>query len=142
VLDVRLALDRIDMHDKVSPILRRYHLVQLVKRRDELQQELNGVLCQQEPKKLKYRLRTQPPPKVLVGPKGAASRALERLMGEAYSRSLQNTKMETTRSDQRSKELKNRLSAGHNWHALQARFGIGILAFLPVGKEAGVWNSK
>jgi hypothetical protein len=39
------ALDRIDMHDKVSPILSRYHLVQLVKRRDELQQELNGVLC-------------------------------------------------------------------------------------------------
>jgi hypothetical protein len=30
------ALDRIDMHDKVSLILRRYHLVQLVKRRDEL----------------------------------------------------------------------------------------------------------
>jgi hypothetical protein len=33
------ALDHIDMHDKVSPILRRYHLVQLVKRRDELQRE-------------------------------------------------------------------------------------------------------
>jgi hypothetical protein len=136
------ALDRIDMHDKVSPILRRSHLVQLVKRRDELQQELNGVLCQQEPKKLKYGLRTQPPPKALVGPKDAASRALERLMGEAYSKSLRDTEMESTRYDQRFKELKNRLSAGHNWHALQARFGIGILAFLPVGKEVGVWNSK
>lgn len=45
------ALDRIDMHHKVSPILRRYHLVQLVKRRDELQRELSGTLCQQEPKK-------------------------------------------------------------------------------------------
>jgi hypothetical protein len=30
------AFDHIDMHDKVSLILRRYHLVQLVKRRDEL----------------------------------------------------------------------------------------------------------
>jgi hypothetical protein len=30
------ALDRIHAHDKVSPILRRYHLVQLVRRRDEL----------------------------------------------------------------------------------------------------------
>jgi hypothetical protein len=78
------ALDRMDMHDKLSPILCRYHLVQLVKRRDELQRELKGVLCQQEPKKLKYGLRTQPPPKVLVGPKGAASQALERLMREAY----------------------------------------------------------
>jgi hypothetical protein len=136
------ALDRIDMHDKVSPILRCYHLVQLVKRRDELQRELNGVLCPQEPKKLKYGLRIQPRPKVLVGSKGAASQALKRLMGEAYSKSLQDTEMETTRYDQRFKELKNRLSAGHNWHALQARFGIGILALLPVGKEVHVSNSK
>jgi hypothetical protein len=130
------------MHDKVSPILRRYHLVQLVKRRDELQRELSGTLCQQEPKKLKYGLRKQPPPKALVGPKGAASQALERLMGEAYSEPLQDTEMESARYRQRFKELKNRLSAGHNWHALQARFGIGILALLPVGKEVGVWNSE
>jgi hypothetical protein len=136
------ALDRIDMHDEVSPILRRYHLVQLVKRRDELQRELNGVLCQQEPKKLKYGLRRQPLPKVLVGPKGAASQALKRLMGEAYPKPLQDTKMESARYNQRFKELKNRLSAGHNWHALQARFGIGIPALLPVGKEVGVWNSE
>jgi hypothetical protein len=136
------ALDRMDMHDKVSPILRRYHLVQLVKRRDELQQELNGTLCQQEPKKLKYGLRRQPPPKVLVGPKGAASQALQRLMGEAYPKTLQDTEIECARYNQRFKELKNRLSAEHNWHALQARFGIGILALLPVGKEVGVWNSE
>jgi hypothetical protein len=136
------ALDRIDMHDKVSPILRRYHLVQLVKRRDELQRELSGTLCQQEPKKLKYGLRIQPPPKALVGPKGAASQALERLMGEAYSKPLQDTEMENARYRQRFKELKNRLSAGHNWHALQAKFGIGILALLPVGKQVGVWNSE
>jgi hypothetical protein len=31
------ALDRIHAHDKVSPILRRHHLAQLVRRRDELQ---------------------------------------------------------------------------------------------------------
>jgi hypothetical protein len=90
------ALDRIDMYDKASPILRHYHLVQLVKRRDELQRELNGVLCQQEPKKLKYGLRRQPPPKVLVGPKGAASQTLERLMGEAYPKPLQDMEMERT----------------------------------------------
>ena len=136
------ALDRIDMHDKVSPILRRYHLVQLVKRRDELQRELSGTLCQQEPRKLKYGLRIQPPPKALVGSKGAACQALERLMGEAYSELLQDTEMENARYRQRFKEFKNRLSAGHNWHALQARFGIGILALLPVGKEVGVWNSE
>jgi hypothetical protein len=34
------ALDRIHAHDKVSPILRRYPLVQLVRRRDELQPEV------------------------------------------------------------------------------------------------------
>lgn len=35
-----LALDREDMHDRVSPILCRYHLVQLVKCRDELQRDI------------------------------------------------------------------------------------------------------
>jgi hypothetical protein len=42
------------MHDKVSPILRRYHLVKLLERLCELQQESSRVLCQQEPKKLEY----------------------------------------------------------------------------------------
>jgi hypothetical protein len=79
---------------------------------------------------------------VLVEPEGAASQALERLMGEAYPKPLQNTEMESAGYSQRSKELKNRLSAGHNWHAWQARFGIGILALLPVGKEVGIWNSE
>jgi hypothetical protein len=40
------ALDRIHAHDKLSPILRRYHLVELVERRDELQQELNRTARQ------------------------------------------------------------------------------------------------
>jgi hypothetical protein len=136
------ALDHIGMHDKVSPILRRYHLVKLVERLSELQQESSGSLCQQEPKKLKYGLRRQLPPKALVGPKGAASEASKRLLREAYPETLQTTEIESARYNQQSKELKNRLSAGRNWHALQARFGIGILALLPVGKEVGVWNSK
>jgi len=51
------ALDRIHAHDKVSPILRRYHLVQLIRRRDELQQKLNRRTRQQEPVVLKYGLR-------------------------------------------------------------------------------------
>ena len=42
------ALDRIHAHDKVSPILRRYHLVQLVRRRDELQQKLKSSMEQQD----------------------------------------------------------------------------------------------
>jgi hypothetical protein len=40
------ALDRIHAHNKVSPILRRYHLVQLVRRRNELQRELNRITRQ------------------------------------------------------------------------------------------------
>jgi hypothetical protein len=136
------ALDHIGMHDKVSPILRRYHLVKLVERLSELQQESSRALRQQEPKKLKYGLRRQLPPKALVGPKGAASEALKRLLREAYPETLQTTEIERARYNQQSKELKNRLSAGRNWHALQARFGIGILALLLVGKEVGVWNSK
>jgi hypothetical protein len=91
---------------------------------------------------LKYGLGKQLPPKVLVGPKGAASQALEKLMGEAYPKSLQDTEMESVLSSQRSKAMKNKLSTGHNWHVWQARFGIGILALLPVGKEVGVCDSE
>jgi hypothetical protein len=136
------ALDRIHAHDKVSPILRRYHLVQLVRRRDELQQKLNGTTRQQEPVVLKYGLRRPPSAKALIGPKDAAGKALRELMKEAYPEDLPGKGEESPQYDQRFKELKNRLSAGYNWHVLQARFGIGILALLPVGKEVGVWNSE
>jgi hypothetical protein len=136
------ALDRIHAHDKVSPILRRYHLVQLVRRRNELQQKLNGITRQQEPVVLKYGLRKQPPAKALIGPKDAAGKALRELMKEAYPDNLTGKGEESAQYHQRLKELKNRLSAGYNWHVLQARFGIGILALLPVGKEVGIWNSE
>jgi hypothetical protein len=33
------------MHDNVSPILRRYHLIKLVERLSELQQESSESLC-------------------------------------------------------------------------------------------------
>jgi hypothetical protein len=136
------ALNRIDAHDKMSPILRRHHLVQLVRRRDELQQKPNGTTGQHEPMVLKYGLRKQPPARALMGLKDAAGKALRELMKEAYPEYLPGKGEESTQFDQRFEELKNRLFAGHNWHALQARFGIGILALLPVGKEVGIWNSK
>jgi hypothetical protein len=136
------ALDRIHAYDKVSPILRRYHLVQLVRRRDELQQKLNGTIRQQEPVVLKYGLRRQPPARALIGPKDAAGKALRELMIEAYPENLPGKAEESAQYDRRLKELKNRLSAGYNWHVLQTRFGIGILALLPVGNEVGIWNSE
>jgi len=100
------ALDRIHAHDKVSPILRRYHLVQLVRRRDELQQEFNGTTRQQEPVMLKYGLRRQPPAKTLIGPKGAAGKALRELMKEAYLEHLPGKGEEGAQYDQRLNELK------------------------------------
>jgi len=51
------ALDRIHAHDKASRILRRYHMVQLVRRRDEPQQKLNRRSRRQGPVVLKYVLR-------------------------------------------------------------------------------------
>jgi hypothetical protein len=101
------ALDRIHAHDKVSPILHRYHLVQLVRRRDELQQKLNGTTRQQEPVVLKYGLRRQPPAKALIGPKDAAGKALRELMKEAYPEDLPGKGEESAQYDQRFKELKN-----------------------------------
>jgi hypothetical protein len=136
------ALDRINAYDKVSLILRRYHLVQLMKRRDELQQKFNGTARHQELVVLKYGLGKQLLAKALIGPKDAAGKTLRELMKEAYPEDLPGKGEESARYAQRLKELKNRLSVGYNWYALQARFGIGILALLPIGKEAGFWNSE
>jgi hypothetical protein len=108
------ALDRIHAHNKVSPILRRYHLVQLVRRRDELQQKLNRRTRQQEPVVLKYGLRRPPSAKALIGPKDAAGKALRELMKEAYLEDLLGKGEESAQYDQRFKELKNRLSARYN----------------------------
>jgi hypothetical protein len=91
---------------------------------------------------LKYGLRRQPLAKALIGPKDAAGKALRELMKEAYPKCLSGKGEGSAQYDQRFKELKNRLSAGYNWHVLQARFGIGILALLPAGREVGIWNSK
>ena len=91
---------------------------------------------------LKYGLRKQPPARALIGPKDAAGKALRELMKEDYPEILPGKGEESAQYDQRFKELRNRLSAGYNWNALQARFGIGILALLPVGKEVGIWNSE
>jgi hypothetical protein len=63
-------------------------------------------------------------------------------MKEAYQEDLPGKVEESTQYAQRLKELKTRLSAGYNWYTLQARFCIGILALLSVGKEAGFRNSE
>jgi hypothetical protein len=91
---------------------------------------------------LKYGLRRQLPAKALTGPKDAAGKALKELMKEAYPEILSGKVEEGAQYTQQLKELKNRLSAGYNWHVLQARFGIGILALLPVRKDVGIWNSE
>ena len=113
-----------------------------MRRRDELQQKLNGTTRQQEPVVLKYGFRKPPSAKALIGPKDAAGKALRELMKEAYPEHLPGKSEESAQYDQRFKELKNRLPAGYDWNTLQARFGIGILALLPVGKEVGIWNSE
>lgn len=72
---------------------------------------------------LKDGLRRQPPAKALRGPKDAAGKALRKLMKEAYPEYLLGKGEESAQYDQRFKELKNRLSAGYNWHVLQTRSG-------------------
>jgi hypothetical protein len=72
------------MHEYVSPILRRYHLVQLVKRRDELYDEIVGSTAHPRSLALRHGLRKQTAANKMAGTKRVAKLALERLTSEAY----------------------------------------------------------
>jgi hypothetical protein len=137
-----LALDRIDMHEHVSPILRRYHLVQLVKRRDELYDEIVGSTA--HPRSLAPRrgLRKQTAADKMAGTKRAAKLALERLTSEAYPEHRQAIMKNATQHEKDFKLLQNRLFNGQNWNALQKKFGVGILALVPTGSDAGFSNTE
>lgn len=146
VLQSMRALDRIDMHEHVSPILRRYHLVQLVKRRDQIYDEIFTSGAQLLPLVRKRGLRNQTATSATEGTKRAAALALERLVSEAYpddrlQMTEDNAQDKTTQRQKRFKKLKNRLSDGQNWNLLQERFSIGILALVYTGPDAGFSNT-
>jgi hypothetical protein len=136
------ALDRMDMHEHVSPILRRYHLVQLVKRRDELYDEIVGSAA--HPRSLAPRrgLRKQNAADEMAGTKRAAKLALECLASEAYPEHRQETTKNATQYEKDFKLLQTRLSNGQNWNALQKEFGVGILVLVPTGSDAGFSNTE
>jgi hypothetical protein len=136
------ALDRIDMHEHVSPILRRYHLVQLVKRRDELYDEIVGSAAHPRSLAPGRGLRKQTAADEMVGTKRAAKLALEHLTSEAYPEHRQEIMKNATQHEKDFKLLQNRLSNGQNWNALQKKFGVGILALVPTGSDAGFSNTE
>lgn len=136
------ALDCIDMQEHVSPILRRYHLVQLVKYRDEMQSQIMENAAHTQPSLMKYGLRKQTTTKELAGTKRAAGLTLERLTCEAYPEHRLEAGRKTAQYTKHLKLLQNRLYAGHNWNVLQAKFGIGILALVPAGADAGFSNTE
>jgi hypothetical protein len=108
------ALDRIDMHEHVSPILRRYHLVKLVERRDQLYNEIVESVAQSWSLPPRRGLRKQTAAAGAVGTKKAAKLALERLVNEAYPENTQEMERSTAQYEKNSKILQNRLSNGHN----------------------------
>lgn len=114
------------MHKHVSPILRRYHLVQLVKRRDELYDEI--VQSTAHPRSLvtKRGLKKQTAADAMAGTRRAAKLALEGLTSEAYPEHRQEKTQNAAQHEKNFKLLQNRLSNGQNWNALQKKFSIVI----------------
>lgn len=146
VLQSMQALDRIETQEHVSPILRRYHLVQLVKRRDKIYEGIVASGAQSLPLVRQRGLRKQTATSANEGTKRAAALALERLVSEAYpDDTLQmtedNVQGKTAQREKRFKKLENRLSKGQNWNLLQKKFGIGILALVYTGPDAGFSNT-
>lgn len=136
------ALNHMDMHEHVSPILRRYHLVQLVKRRDELYDEVVESAAQSWSLAPRRGLRKPTAADEMAGTKRAAKLALERLMSEAYPEYWQSTMQDAAQHEKDFKLLQDRLFNGHNWNVLQKKFGVGILALVPTGADAGFSNTE
>jgi hypothetical protein len=136
------ALGCIDMHEHVSPILRRYHLVQLVKRRDEIYDEIVGSVAQSWSLAPRRGLRKHTAAGEMAGNKLADKLALERLMSEACPECGQAMTKQNAQHDKNFTLLQNRLSNGQNWNVLQKRFGVGILALVPTGSDAGFPNTE
>jgi hypothetical protein len=136
------ALDRIDMQEHVSPILRRYHLVKLVERRDQLYNEIVESVAQPWSLAPRRGLRNQTAAIKAMGTKKAAKMAFERLINEAYPEHKQEMQRSTAQYEKEFKILQNRLSNGHNWNVLQKEFGVGILALVPAGVDAGFSNTE
>jgi hypothetical protein len=126
----------------VSPILHRYHLVHLVKRWDELYDEIVGSAAHPQSLAPRRGLRKQTVADKMAGTKRAAKLALERLTSEAYPEHRQEIMNNVTQHEKDFKLLQNRLSNGQNWNALQKKFGVGILALVPTGSDAGFSNTS
>jgi hypothetical protein len=130
------------MHEHVSPILRRYHLVQLVKRRDEIYDEIVGLVAQSWSLAPRRGLRKHTAAGEMAGTKLADKLALERLMSEACPECGQAMTKKNAQHDKNFTLLQNQLSNGQNWNVLQKMFGVGILALVPTGSDAGFSNTE
>jgi hypothetical protein len=108
------ALGCIDMHEHVSPILRRYHLVQLVKRRDEIYDEIVGLVAQSWSLAPRRGLRKHTAAGEMAGTKLADKLALERLMSEACPECGQAMTKKNAQHDKNFTLLQNQLSNGQN----------------------------
>lgn len=132
------ALEWMDAQSKAFPYLRRFHLVQLCQHQRDLQGRHLERSSSNTGKPQKYGLK-KGPIKTSKGTKRAASNALDELMRQAHPECSDKHDAEYSK---RLKSLRNRLSAGRNWYLMQQRFGIGILALVPCGKEVGITNAE
>jgi len=141
------ALDKLDSASFADMIERRYHYVQLITKRNELEDRHK----KQEPRRktrrsLKLQDNTATTDGVAKPHEGfgrASSLALADLMAEAYpdlTPPLRHRAATGTQYERRYKSLKSRLGAGRNWHLMKERFSSGILPLVPVGEEYEIQN--
>lgn len=97
---------------------------------------------QTKPSNMKYSLRKQSAAKELEGTKRAAGLTLKHLMRQAYPEDSEEHGKKNAQYAKHLKLLQNRLYAGQNWNVLQSKFGIGILALVPAGTDAGFSNTE
>jgi len=141
------ALDKLDSTSFADTIERRYHYVQLVTKRNELEDHYKNQEPRQKTRRslklLDNTAITDGVAKSYEGFGRASSLALADLMAEAYpdlTPPLRHRTATGTQYERRYRSLKSRLGAGRNWHLMKERFSSGILPLVPVGEEYEIQN--
>ena len=133
VSDALQALDQLDITVTTASILRRFCLTFLVAQRHQRENHHKA----RRPKRVSQAMTDHL--------ERANTQALTEMMSEAYPTLNPTRKRNTGRSDEYQRKLsslKCRLRDGRNWHTMQERLRIGILALVPTHGDYQIQNRE
>lgn len=147
ITQIMQVFDKLESTFFAQSIIRRYHLIRLVKHRIEREKKHIGQRPERATRRLKHVDDS-------IGPENqtaicherydrTSSMTLADLLTETYFDIKQSSRFRAasgTEYSRKHKSLKNRLNSGRNWHLMKQRFSAGILALVPTERDHDIQN--